>query len=86
MAVSPKLPSWSQCEPACIRLQALDLRNIQVIAQVLAQSVALDFYSRQALGGGAAAACRRVFQLQPAIQPPPRPACSIVINPILSVC
>ena len=46
MAVSPELPSWSQCEPECIRLQTLDLRNIQVIAQVLAQSVALDFYSR----------------------------------------
>jgi hypothetical protein len=46
VAVSPELPSWSQCEPECIRLQTLDLRNIQVIAQVLAQSVALDFYSR----------------------------------------
>jgi len=45
MAVVPELPAWSQLEPECIRLQTLDLRNMQVIAQVLAQSVALDFYS-----------------------------------------
>jgi hypothetical protein len=30
-------------------LQSLDLRNIQVISQVLAQSVAMDFYSRWVL-------------------------------------
>jgi uncharacterized Rmd1/YagE family protein len=45
VAVVPELPAWSQLEPECIRLQTLDLRNMQVIAQVLAQSVALDFYS-----------------------------------------
>ena len=45
MAVSRALPTWSQLEPEMLRLQTLDLRNMQVIAQVLAQSVALDFYS-----------------------------------------
>jgi uncharacterized Rmd1/YagE family protein len=45
VAVVSELPAWSQLEPECIRLKTLDLRNMQVIAQVLAQSVALDFYS-----------------------------------------
>jgi len=44
--VAPELTSWSQLEPECIRLQTLDLRNMQVVAQALAQSVALDYYSR----------------------------------------
>lgn len=43
--VVPELATWSQLEPEFIRLQTLDLRNMQVIAQVLAQSVALDYYS-----------------------------------------
>ena len=43
--VVPEMATWSQLEPECIRLKTLDLRNMQVIAQVLAQSVALDFYS-----------------------------------------
>ena len=34
----------------CFDLQALDLKNMQVISQVLAQSVAMDFYSRWVLG------------------------------------
>ena len=45
VAVVPDQKQWSQLEPECIRLQTLDLRNMQVIAQVLSQSVALDFYS-----------------------------------------
>ena len=36
------------CLLRCAVLQVLDLRNIQVISQVLAQSVAMDFYSRSA--------------------------------------
>lgn len=46
MTVDPAEPYWSRLEADCVTLQALDLRNIQVIAQVLAQSVAMDFYSR----------------------------------------
>lgn len=70
MSVVPGLREWSQLEPESIKLQALDLRNLLVIAQVggwvwvfgggreqltpcsprpcaqvLAQSVAMDFYS-----------------------------------------
>lgn len=44
VAVSPEMATWSALEPECLRLQALDLRNVLVVAQVLAQSVALDFY------------------------------------------
>lgn len=48
MALAPTLESWSQLDASTevIKLKALDLKNIQVISQVLAQSVALDFYSR----------------------------------------
>lgn len=45
LAIVPDLPTWSYLEPECIRLLTLDLRNVQVIAQVLSQSVALDYYS-----------------------------------------
>lgn len=45
LAIAPELPTWSQLEPDSIKLQTLDIRNLQVIAQVMAQSVALDFYS-----------------------------------------
>ena len=45
VALVPELSSWSQLDPESIRLQTFDLRNMQVIAQVLAQSVALDYYS-----------------------------------------
>lgn len=45
LAIAPELPTWSQLEPDSIKLQTLDVRNLQVIAQVMAQSVALDFYS-----------------------------------------
>lgn len=38
------LPTWSQLTPEAIQLQQLDLKNIQVISQVLAVSVALDYY------------------------------------------
>lgn len=49
MSVVPRLETWSQLDSSteCIALRALDLKSIQVIGQVLAQSVALDFYSRQ---------------------------------------
>lgn len=40
----PDLSSWSQLTPETIALQQLDLKNIQVISQVLAVSVALDYY------------------------------------------
>ena len=43
--MQPSLRSWSQLDPESIRLQALDLRNLQVISQVLAQSVAMDYYA-----------------------------------------
>ncbi|EFN56401.1 hypothetical protein CHLNCDRAFT_144977 [Chlorella variabilis] len=45
LTLSPLLPVWSSCSPDNIKLQMLDLKNIQVISQVLAQSVAMDFYS-----------------------------------------
>ncbi|KAI7843760.1 hypothetical protein COHA_002658 [Chlorella ohadii] len=45
LTLSPQLPVWSSCSPDNIKLQALDLKNMQVIGQVLAQSVAMDFYS-----------------------------------------
>ena len=45
LALVPDLPTWSQLEPDCVRLRALDLPALQVIAAVLAQSVALDFYA-----------------------------------------
>ncbi|PSC70381.1 DUF155 family [Micractinium conductrix] len=45
LTLSPTLPVWSSCSPDNIKLQSLDLKNIQVISQVLAQSVAMDFYS-----------------------------------------
>lgn len=39
-------PRWSILEnPDCIVLQKMDLMNLQTISHVLAQSVALDFYS-----------------------------------------
>ncbi|KAL4433278.1 hypothetical protein ABPG77_003326 [Micractinium sp. CCAP 211/92] len=45
LTLSPQLPTWSSCLPDNIKLQCLDLKNMQVISQVLAQSVAMDFYS-----------------------------------------
>ncbi|KAI3426339.1 hypothetical protein D9Q98_008712 [Chlorella vulgaris] len=45
LTLSPQLPVWSSCSPDNIKLQLLDLKNLQVISQVLAQSVAMDFYS-----------------------------------------
>jgi uncharacterized Rmd1/YagE family protein len=45
ISINPSLSSWSKLEPECIQLQQMDLRNLQVVAQVLAQSVALDYYS-----------------------------------------
>lgn len=45
LTLSPRLPTWSSCLPDNIKLQCLDLKNMQVISQVLAQSVAMDFYS-----------------------------------------
>ncbi|KAK2079665.1 hypothetical protein QBZ16_002060 [Prototheca wickerhamii] len=44
LTVRPDLSSWSQLTPETIALQQLDLKNIQVISQVLAVSVALDYY------------------------------------------
>lgn len=45
VSIVSNLPAWSQLEPESIRLQKLDLRNLHVIAQVLAQSVAMDYYA-----------------------------------------
>ncbi|GAB4817342.1 hypothetical protein N2152v2_004388 [Parachlorella kessleri] len=45
VTVDPREPLWSRLEADNVILQVLDLRNIQVISQVLAQSVAMDFYS-----------------------------------------
>ena len=45
MSVDPGISSWSTLDPDCIILQKMDLKNIQVISHVLAQSVALDYYS-----------------------------------------
>lgn len=44
--VRPDMEVWSQHSPDHIRLQRLDWSNIRVIAAVLGQSVALDFYAR----------------------------------------
>lgn len=45
MSVDPSISTWSTLDPDCIVLQEMDLKNLQVISHVLAQSVALDFYS-----------------------------------------
>lgn len=45
MSVDPTISTWSSLDPDCIVLQKMDLKNLQVISHVLAQSVALDFYS-----------------------------------------
>ena len=44
--VLPDMDVWSRHSPDHIRLQRLDWSNIRVIAAVLGQSVALDFYAR----------------------------------------
>eukprot|EP00887_Chlorella_sp_A99_P004232 scaffold15.g4232.t1 len=45
ISVVPELRAWSQLDPESIKLRALDLRNLLVISQVLAQSVAMDAYA-----------------------------------------
>lgn len=45
ISVVPGLHGWSQLDPDNIKLRSLDLRNLLVISQVLAQSVAMDFYA-----------------------------------------
>ena len=44
--VRPDMDVWSKHSPEHIKLQCLDWSNIRVIAAVLGQSVALDFYAR----------------------------------------
>ena len=44
--VLPDMDVWSRHSPDHIQLQRLDWSNIRVIAAVLCQSVALDFYAR----------------------------------------
>lgn len=43
--IVPTLPTWSKAKPDKVCLQRLDLRNAKVIGQVLAQSVAVDYYA-----------------------------------------
>lgn len=45
LSVDPSIATWSTLDPDCIVLQKMDLKNLHVISHVLAQSVALDFYS-----------------------------------------
>lgn len=45
MSVDPGMSTWSRLDPDCIVLKHMDLKNLQVISHVLAQSVALDYYS-----------------------------------------
>ena len=43
----PELNAWSELRDSCIKIQQVDLVNIQVIAGILAQTVALEHYERQ---------------------------------------
>lgn len=45
ISIVPALTSWSKAKPDKVCLQRLDLRNAKVIGQVLAQSVAVDYYA-----------------------------------------
>jgi uncharacterized Rmd1/YagE family protein len=45
LSVDSSISTWSTLDPDCIVLQSMDLKSLQVISHVLAQSVALDFYS-----------------------------------------
>ncbi len=44
--IQPDLEVWSKHSPEAITLQQLDWSNLRVVAAVLGQSVALDYYAR----------------------------------------
>ena len=46
--IQPELEVWSKHSPEAITLQQLDWKNLRVVAAVLGQSVALDYYARHA--------------------------------------
>ena len=47
--IQPDLEVWSKHSPEAITLQQLDWSNLRVVAAVLGQSVALDYYARSAV-------------------------------------
>ena len=47
--IQPDLEVWSKHSPEAITLQQLDWSNLRVVAAVLGQSVALDYYARSAM-------------------------------------
>ena len=47
MRVQPDMEVWSKHSPEAITLQRLDWSNLRVVAAVLGQSVALDYYARR---------------------------------------
>jgi len=44
--IQPDMEAWSKHSPEAITLQRLDWSNLRVVAAVLGQSVALDYYAR----------------------------------------
>ena len=44
--IQPDMEVWSKHSPEAITLQRLDWSNLRVVAAVLGQSVALDYYAR----------------------------------------
>ena len=46
--IQPDMEAWSKHSPEAITLQRLDWSNLRVVAAVLGQSVALDYYARHA--------------------------------------
>ena len=46
--IQPDMEVWSKHSPEAITLQQLDWKNLRVVAAVLGQSVALDYYARSA--------------------------------------
>jgi len=47
LVIDPDLPEWSEMAKDEIKLKQFDVRNVGVIASVLGQSVALDFYAAE---------------------------------------
>ena len=47
LVIDPELPEWSEMAKDEMKLRQFDVRNVGVIASVLGQSVALDFYAAE---------------------------------------